>query len=182
LYFEVTLSNQKPLINKALSRVFRSPIQVTAVYGGIPPEEIVNKINSIDIWGLLIFNKDDVSALINEWSIKNDKSMYIVSGIDSYDNRKEKETEAEQAKGIENLLQSVIKEKSINCFGVCLHSFADNHKLIHSSGQDHKGSISPVGKFAYDGISDVEFFGIVKSNRTKKKAFKIVSAYYKTCN
>jgi hypothetical protein len=36
------------------------------------------------------------------------------------------------------------------------------------------------GEVAYDGISDVEYFGIVKNNRDKEKAFKIVSVIYKT--
>jgi hypothetical protein len=79
-------------------------------------------------------------------------------------------------------MNSILKEPTQFCKGLLIVSFKDNHKLIKPLTQGTKGAIAPEGHFGGDGISDIEYFGILKNNRKKKQVYKVVKHFFNDWN
>lgn len=153
---------------------------VSTAHGELPVADIVAKCPNIDIWGMNVYRWDNPEDVFKSWKEISGKPMYLSeSGADSYmtatmNGYEKGENEKAQADATRNILDDIFRFRDI-CAGVALFSFADEWwKAGNNDSQEPGGWAPNSGGVPYDGAANEEFWGIVKIDKTKKKAFAVV--------
>ena len=110
--------------------------------------------------------------------------MYLAeAGADSYmvvDSGRytQGNNENAQADAVKNILNDIFLNRSV-CSGVALYTFSDEWWKAGNPDKHDVGGWAPFSTgVPYDGAPNEEYWGIVKIDRTKKKAFDIVKEMY----
>lgn len=187
-WFEGDIKNWYKALNNAADKIHQTDKNhpVATAHGELPDSIALSMLPNIDIWGLNIYRWDNPESVIKEWSAISQKPMYLSeAGADSYmtitkDKYLQGINEEAQADATKNILDKTFKSPEI-CSGVTLFAFVDelwkagNNDVLDSGGWAPNSSGVP-----YDGTPNEEYWGIVKIDRTKKKAFEIVKEKYKS--
>lgn len=185
-WFDGDMKNWYSAMNKAADKIHKLDPNhpVTTAHGELPDALALKMGSHIDIWGMNIYRWDNPEKLFSEWEAVSDKPMYLSeAGADSYmtiskgDFAKGVNEEA-QATATDNILTSVFKNQN-TCAGVTLFAFVDELWKAGNNDQLDPGGWAPNSSgVPYDGTPNEEYWGIVKIDRTPKKAFKIVQKHY----
>lgn len=153
---------------------------VATAHGELPKPEVLSLCPNVDIWGMNVYRWDNPEEVFSQWSTISKKPMYLSeTGADSYmtatmNGYEKGENEKAQADATQNILDDIFRYRDI-CVGVALFSFADEWWKAGNNDTQEPGGWAPnSGGVPYDGAANEEFWGIVKIDKTKKKAFVIV--------
>jgi len=157
---------------------------VGTAHGELPSQEILDKNNAIDIWGINVYRWDKPQSFINEWKELTDKAFYFSeAGADSYmtiekEGFSKGNNPKAQAVATREILQQIFNEIEDHN-GVTLFSFTDGWwKAGNPSQQDVGGWAPNSSGVPYDGAPNEEYWGIVDIERHKKEAFEVVKEIY----
>ena len=161
---------------------------VASAHGEIPTKEILEKCNTIDIWGLNVYRWDDPSPVFKEWQDLSNKPMYLSeAGADSYMKISNHGFEAgknykSQAVANTKILNSVVNHPYITS-GVCVFSFTDGLWKAGNPDQQDIGGWAPNSSgVPYDGAPNEEHWGITDIDRNKKETYHVIKSIYKSEN
>lgn len=157
---------------------------VSTAHGELPAADIVAKCPDIDVWGMNVYRWDNPEDLFKSWKEISEKPMYLSeTGADSYmtvtmNGYEKGDNEKAQADATRNILDDIFRFREI-CAGVALFSFADEWWKAGNNDTQEPGGWAPnSGGVPYDGAANEEYWGIVKIDKTKKKAFAVVKEKY----
>jgi hypothetical protein len=157
---------------------------VATAHGEIPTTEVLSQNPEIDVWGVNVYRWDQPETLIEEWKNRGSKPLYFSeAGADSYmtidrDAYSTGVNEQAQSDATDSILSQILSKRKL-VSGVTLFSFTDGWWKAENPSQQDIGGIAPNSTgVPYDGVPNEEFWGIVKLDRTKKKAFEVVRKKY----
>ncbi|MDH3381426.1 MAG: hypothetical protein OEL54_01890 [Flavobacteriaceae bacterium] len=187
-WFKGEIKNWYLALNDAAYKIHQTDKNhpVATAHGELPDFLALSMSPNIDVWGLNVYRWDNPESIFNQWAAVSTKPMYLSeAGADSYmtiakDNYTQGENEQAQADAIKNIIDKAFKSPEISS-GVTLFAFVDelwkagNNDVLDPGGWAPNSSGVP-----YDGTPNEEYWGILKIDRTKKKAFEIVKEKYKS--
>lgn len=186
-WFSNNIQNWYNALNKAADLIHQNdPFHpVATAHGELPNMLALNSCQNIDIWGMNVYRWDNPEGIFTEWNAVSSKPMYLSeAGTDSYmsaavNGYNHGENEKMQADATKNILDDIFRYSDI-CSGVTLFAFVDEWwKAGNSFTQDNGGTAPKSSGVPYDGDANEEYWGIIKMDRTKKMAFKVVKKIYK---
>jgi len=151
---------------------------VASVYGEVPPFDVIQRLDSIDVWGINYYNMLSFGDLFQRWEARSTKPLFIGEyGADAYDASIGKENEEEQAKATTILTGQLIDNTAVWDNGICSGGFI--FELADEWWKDGKGSvdkqdvggIAPGGGPHPDRVFNEEWWGLMKIDRTPRKAY-----------
>ncbi len=185
-WFDSDIKIWYEVMNVAADLIHKNdPLHPTATaHGELPDSMALSMSPNIDVWGMNVYRWDDPEAIFSQWKAISEKPMYLSeAGGDSYmtivkDGYEKGNNEKAQADATAKILNSIFENQEI-CSGVTLFSFTDGWwKAGNNKSQDIGGWAPNSTGVPYDGTPNEEYWGILKLDRTKKKAFTIVKEKY----
>ncbi len=187
-WFDGDMKNWYHALNNAAGIIHKNdPSHPVATAHGELPDSISMAIcQNVDIWGMNVYRWDKPESIVHQWSSMSSKPMYFSeAGADSYMSEaaagyEQGENEKAHADATQNILNGIFSNSDL-CAGVTLFAFVDelwkagNNNTLDPGGWAPKSSGVP-----YDGTANEEYWGSVKSDRTKKMAYDVVKEKFTT--
>ncbi|MCV6628429.1 MAG: hypothetical protein OIF50_01075 [Flavobacteriaceae bacterium] len=157
---------------------------VATAHGEIPNKEVLQKLPSIDIWGMNVYRWDRPATIFEEWEQRSNKPMYFAeAGADSYmtvaaEGYVQGENQQAQADANAKILDAILKYPK-RSLGVAIFSFTDGWwKAGNPAVQDIGGTAPNSSGVPYDGSPNEEYWGMVDIHRNKKKTYTVIQNRY----
>ena len=185
-WFKGDIKNWYYALNHAAKLVKAADVNhpVSTAHGELPDSLALAIAKEIDIWGMNVYRWDNPEEIFTEWESKSSKPMYLAeAGADSYmvvdsGGYAQGDNEKAQADAIRNILNDIFKNSSV-CSGLAIFAFSDEWWKAGNPEKQDQGGFAPYSTgVPYDGAPNEEYWGIVKVDRTKKKAFNTVKEMY----
>mmetsp|Transcript_31994 Transcript_31994/g.68135 ORF Transcript_31994/g.68135 Transcript_31994/m.68135 type:complete len:440 (+) Transcript_31994:72-1391(+) len=150
---------------------------VSSIYGGIPSWDVLRRLPDIDIWGINIYSGISFDNLFSEWALRSQLPMYIGEyGADAFNALTHSEDEDSQAHATKMLTQEIVDHSALSggvCLGGLVFELADEWWKDGRGHHDRHdaGGIAPGGGPYPDATFNEEWWGLVKIDRTPRKAF-----------
>lgn len=151
---------------------------VASVYGEVPPSDVIQRLDNIDVWGINYYDMLSFGDLFQRWAARSTKPLFIGEyGADAYDASIGQENEDEQAKATKILTQQLIDNSAVWDSGVCsgglVFELADEWWKDGKGSKDKQdvGGIAPGGGPHPDRTFNEEWWGLMKIDRTPRKAY-----------
>ncbi len=182
-WFGGTLDNWYKILAEAVDAIHYedSNHPVASAHGEVPEDEVLNKLDKIDLWGLNVYRWDESYKAVEEFRRRSNKPVYFSElGADSYMTvskfgYNKGPNQKAQADATEKILKAVMIPKPPS-MGVVVFSFTDGWwKAGYAERQDVGGWAPGSSGVPYDGTANEEFWGIVDIKRKKKLVYKVVA-------
>eukprot|EP00933_Yihiella_yeosuensis_P005167 TRINITY_DN109634_c0_g1_i1.p1 TRINITY_DN109634_c0_g1~~TRINITY_DN109634_c0_g1_i1.p1 ORF type:complete len:384 (+),score=78.38 TRINITY_DN109634_c0_g1_i1:99-1250(+) len=151
---------------------------VASVYGEVPPVDVIQRLNNIDVWGINYYDDVSFGDLFTRYAARTTKPMFIGEyGADAYHAQENREDEDSQAYATKLLTQELMDNSALWEHGVCsgglIFELADEW-WKDGAGSDHVhdvGGIAPGGGPHPDRVFNEEWWGLTTVDRTPRKAY-----------
>ncbi|CAE8655246.1 unnamed protein product, partial [Polarella glacialis] len=151
---------------------------VASVYGEVPPQDVINRLSSVDVWGINYYDELSFGTLFQRWAERSSKPMFIGEyGADAYDATQDAVNEDAQAHATKILTQQIMENSAVWDSGVCsgglIFEFADEwwKDQTGSLNVQDIGGIAPGGGPHPDRTFNEEWWGLLTLDRKPRKAY-----------
>lgn len=157
---------------------------VSSSYGGMPPQNVVDALDNIDLWGLNIYKGISFENEFTNWKNLSPKPAYMSEfGADAFNNNKgapDLEAQAEATRKLLNEIRSnssVVSEDGVMVGGT-IFEFSDEWWKDTNPDQQDNGGIAPgIGPYP-DAVFNEEWWGLVTIDREKRPAYEELKKAY----
>jgi len=149
----------------------------STVYGALPPQDVINALSNVDIWGINHYPGTSFGNFFNEWAARSSKPFYFGEyGADAYNGQSGAVDEASQSSILEGLTNEIYNNASVNNSGVCtggmVFEFNDEWwKYNGGSHWEHNTEASWQNHGYSDPDMHEEWWGLVDVNRNPRQAY-----------
>jgi endo-1,4-beta-mannosidase len=159
---------------------------VATAHGEVPSEDLVQRLDQIDLWGLNVYRWDQPGTALEEFSKVSSKPVYFSElGADSYMTIENEGyalgyNETAQADATKTILDQVLTPNT-KATGAIVFSFTDGWWKAGSPETQDVGGWTPGSSgVPYDATANEEYWGIVTLDREQKEAYEVVKKAFKS--
>lgn len=157
---------------------------VTTANGEVPSADIMtNQSPSVDVWGANIYRFGKANTPLGDYYDRGGRKPFWYSeiGVDSYNHNTGGVDETSQATGLTSMwadIQYSIDNNGI-CSGATYFNWTDEWWKSGQNNVQNASGNAPAGIFYPDGVTDEEYYGILKVDRTPKAAYYALQNLWK---
>ncbi len=159
---------------------------VATAHGEVPSEDLIQRLDQIDLWGLNVYRWDQPAKALEEFSKVSSKPVYFSElGADSYMTIENEGyalgyNEIAQADATQTILDQVLTSDT-KATGAILFSYTDGWWKADSPNTQDVGGWTPGSSgVPYDATANEEYWGIVTIDREPKEAYEVVKKAFKS--
>jgi len=161
---------------------------ISTAHGEVPSEDLIKRLDQIDLWGLNVYRWDQPATALEEFSKISSKPIYFSElGADSYMTIENEGyalgyNETAQADATQTILDQVMT-RGTKATGAIVFSFTDGWWKAGSPDTQDVGGWTPGSSgVPYDATANEEYWGIVTLDRERKEAYEVVKNAFKSFN
>lgn len=179
-YMRMSVQSCGDRLNEVAAVIKRLDSQhpVASVYGEVPPVDVINRMNNVDVWGINYYDDLSFGDLFKRWADRSTKPLFIGEyGADAYDAHQRSENAEAQALATRLLTQEIMDHSVVWEAGVCsgglIFELADEwwKDMSGSVNAQDIGGVAPGGGPHPDRVFNEEWWGLTTLDRVPRKAY-----------